>query len=554
MNIKNTIKNTLSILVAFAILFSGIPILTGSAEVDAATPYWKGYAVKSSSYTNNTISWKGLTAKQKKKISGIAIFQGTNTKNLKCVKRIGKGNKAYKNANVRPGVRYCYQLRTYTVKKVKQKQYYNKKTRKWQTKKIKKAKTRRVNVPKYVYSNKSSVKWVTTARKPVPNSPSKPPAVTGLKASNVTKNTIDISWNKANGAFTGYEVYKGNARYCSIGSGGNSVRINNLSKGTKYTLKVRTYKTVSGSTSYGDFASTSATTESDSTPVVVNVTPDTVTGLKATSVTSNSCDVSWNKLTKNVTGYEVRVNDNYYREVGSGTNALPISNLTKSTTYKIKVRAYYKPTATTQNYGGSAEITVTTEETGSDSGNDNPGTNPGNDNPGESTEATFNYKDIPFSPKKITLKNGIVLSRHYNPDLVKLTDAWMKENLPEDATDAEKVNMCLKCMQELHNTPESLEIIDGWWYDNNCTTRASYFNTCAYSAGLVSSLRDCVDDETYGAPFIETHVNNFVWIDGKGYIIDAHGQAPISTLTVINYDWQNLHIITTNKRFDCRYF
>ena len=38
---KTLVKKGISIFLSFAILFSGIPALTGSIEADAAASYWK---------------------------------------------------------------------------------------------------------------------------------------------------------------------------------------------------------------------------------------------------------------------------------------------------------------------------------------------------------------------------------------------------------------------------------------------------------------------------------------------------------------------------------
>ena len=173
------IKKVSSILLAFAIIFSGLPALAGSFEADAATAYWKNVKVSATAYTKNTITWKTLTKAQQKKIVGIAVFRGTTTKNMKVLARTKKGNAKYIDAKAKTGTKYCYRLKTYTTKKVNQKQYYNKSTKKWVAKKpaakywgkcpsgkYKGKKTRTVKVTQYKYANASPVKWITTKKKP----------------------------------------------------------------------------------------------------------------------------------------------------------------------------------------------------------------------------------------------------------------------------------------------------------------------------------------------------------------------------------------------------
>ena len=560
---KKTLK-LIAIIAAFAVAFTTIPIFDGGMDAYAASKKTTAKKVTvrvvDTNYTTATIKWN----KVKSPNSGYAVFRDG-----KVINHFGKKTTSFTDKGLKSGTRHTYQICTYKV--TKKKMYFNKKTKKWQSKKPKKKyRGGTKTVKKYSYKKKSNKVVASLPKRPAPTQPSQPsqpsqPAkpgdVTGLKATDATTNSIAISWNKTSGTFTGYEVYKNNDRYCSVGSGNNSVTIRNLSSGTKYTIKVRTYS--GSSNTYGNFASISVTTKSDATTPTVdpNTTPEAVTGLKASSVTYNSANISWNKLSKNVTGYEVRVNDRYYREVGSNTNALTVNNLSSKTTYKLKVRAYYSPNATTNNYGTPAEITVTTEQEGTSGGDDpgdNPGTdNPGTDNPGTNTGSTFDYHNIPINPTEMEIGDGTYISKCINSQLLTLTNAWMAENLPSDATDAEKVNLCKKCICELNHTPEAIAIMgnpDEWDGNSECIRWAIYFDTCAKSAGLISATRSCQFDSNYGVGWYSYHRNNFVWVDGTGYIIDYHGNAAKSTLSLINYDWQNWHIITTNTKFNCRYY
>ena len=67
-------------------------------------------------------------------------------------------------------------------------------------------------------------------------------AVTGLRASNVTKDSVKITYKKAKNA-KGYQirVYKGSKQVSGEKTGKTSYTVGKLSGGTKYTIKVRAY-------------------------------------------------------------------------------------------------------------------------------------------------------------------------------------------------------------------------------------------------------------------------------------------------------------------------
>ena len=116
MKTTRIVKNALSIFVAVTVLFSGLPLLTGSAEASAASSYWKNYSVTSTSYKSNTIKWKTLTKAQQKNISGIAVYRGTSTKNMKLLKRIKRTSTKYVDTKAKAGKKYYYRLKTFKKK------------------------------------------------------------------------------------------------------------------------------------------------------------------------------------------------------------------------------------------------------------------------------------------------------------------------------------------------------------------------------------------------------------------------------------------------------
>lgn len=146
-------------LLIFAVIFTGIPFCVGELDVHAAS-YWRNLSAKATGKTTVSVKWKALSKKQRKKISGIAVFRDGRR-----VSVLSKTSTSFKDKNLRTGTTYKYQLKTYKVKK--QKQWFNKKTGVWQKKKPAKkyrGKSRKAKV--YKYSNASPVRRAKT-RSPI---------------------------------------------------------------------------------------------------------------------------------------------------------------------------------------------------------------------------------------------------------------------------------------------------------------------------------------------------------------------------------------------------
>lgn len=537
---KTTTKHIAIFIATFALIFTSLPM-----EAHAVSTPPKVKTFYASAYNTTAIK---LTWKKPGKASGYAIYV-----NGALNASVSKKNTTWYVTNLYPGTTYRVAIRTYNT--YKQKQYYNSKTKKWQAKKPAKKywkgkKTRKVNARKY--SKSSVVRTVTTKSSIVT-----PGNISGLTVSEKTKNSLTVKWNGASNC-TGYIVYLNGTQKVQIGAGATSYTLNQLNENTTYTIGVRGYrlKGLNGrDTTYGNTATTTGTT--DKTPVTV-ITPGTITGLTQVETTTSTIKIAWNKLSSNCTGYEVYINHQKKTEVGVNTISYTFNNLTANTEYPIKVRGYYRNNDGTRTYGNYASTTITTDIPENPGGDDTGGGNNPGDNPGTNTGSTFDYTKIPINPTSVKIGDGTTISKCIMPDLKPITDAWMAQNLPADATDAEKANMCCKAIIELRNTPESIAVMGNPAdYEGNgrCVWYAAYFDTCAASANLISASRSCRYDENYGAPFYNNHINNFVWIDGTGYIIDVDGgKTSQPTLSVINYDWDNWHIITSNKRFDCRYY
>lgn len=81
-------------------------------------------------------------------------------------------------------------------------------------------------------------------------------AATGLKATNTTKNSVALKWNKVAGA-SGYEVYRNGKKVGTIKKGSTvTFTDKKLSKNTTYKYTVKAYKVVSKKNVYGDVSAT----------------------------------------------------------------------------------------------------------------------------------------------------------------------------------------------------------------------------------------------------------------------------------------------------------
>ena len=109
--------------------------------------YWKGLDFKETT-DSVELSWPKLTKSQRKKIGGIAVVR-----NGEVIKRLKKTATSYSDTSVKYCSTNVYQLKTYKKVKKNVTMYWNKKTGKWQEKKIKNAKTKTVKKIKYKYSH-----------------------------------------------------------------------------------------------------------------------------------------------------------------------------------------------------------------------------------------------------------------------------------------------------------------------------------------------------------------------------------------------------------------
>ena len=151
---KRNISKAISIVLAICMVFSGLPLLAGSLDVNAASVTKKKITLKATVYGKTTVKLKWNKVKSPGK--GYAVFRDG-----KVIKRLSTKKTAFTDKGLKPGTKHKYQIKTYTKKKVTK--WYNKKTGKWQKKKpAKKYCGKSKKVWTYIYKKKSNIVRVKT--------------------------------------------------------------------------------------------------------------------------------------------------------------------------------------------------------------------------------------------------------------------------------------------------------------------------------------------------------------------------------------------------------
>ncbi len=163
---------------------------------------------------------------------------------------------------------------------------------------------------------------------------------TDLKATEITHNSVSLTWSKSANA-TGYIIqqYKNNSwvNIKTLSTNTNSFTVTNLPSDTPVQFRVKAYHNANGVSNYSDFCSElSVRTE-------INYTPDQVTGLKYTGYNSTQIRLQWNAV-KDATGYTIEKYENgkwlKVTDVDSPTLIYTVSGLTSGTKYQFRVNAY----------------------------------------------------------------------------------------------------------------------------------------------------------------------------------------------------------------------
>ena len=162
---------------------------------------------------------------------------------------------------------------------------------------------------------------------------------TGLKASDGTSGTVNLSWDSAASDVDGYQVWRydaGQGKYVFLKAIPDcSYADTTIEGGKDYQYKVRCYWTIGGTHYYGTFSSAAS----------VTTLPQRVCGITTQMRTADALGLSW-KQTQGAAGYQIyqyNAATNQYEiaaDVASGATSYTLSGLTGATEYKFQIRAY----------------------------------------------------------------------------------------------------------------------------------------------------------------------------------------------------------------------
>ncbi len=190
---------------------------------------------------------------------------------------------------------------------------------------------------------------------------SKPAKVTNLQSYNIDDDEINLKWKKVSGAYV-YQIYvykSGDWKYVG-GTKKTKYEVDNLASSKQYKFKVRAYKYSGSKKVYGPFSN-----------VITTATePDEVEKLTVYSVYKKQVTLKWKKQS-NVTGYQVYVyspsKDKYVKKASVKSNKATIKNLDPNTSYRFKVRSYFKSNGDVYYGEFSDVVSVKTKKSSSSS-------------------------------------------------------------------------------------------------------------------------------------------------------------------------------------------
>lgn len=190
---------------------------------------------------------------------------------------------------------------------------------------------------------------------------SKPAKVTSLKSYNIDDDEINLKWKKVPDAYV-YQIYvyqNGDWKYVG-GTKKTKYEVDNLASSKQYKFKVRAYKYSGSKKVYGPFSS-----------VITTATePDEVEKLAVTAVYKKTVKLKWKKQS-NVTGYQVYVyspsKDKYVKKGSIKNNSATIKDLNTNTSYRFKVRSYFKSNGDVYYGEFSDVVSVKTKKSSSSS-------------------------------------------------------------------------------------------------------------------------------------------------------------------------------------------
>lgn len=177
--------------------------------------------------------------------------------------------------------------------------------------------------------------------------------------------SFTMSWQK-NPQATSYQVmyseYSNGAgaanTISSVGPNTTSFTKAGLTPGKTYYVQVREVRSIGKINYIGNISCPVAVKLKGTAPATP--TPAKVTGLKCVAKTYNSATIQWTKQSNNVTGYAIYRDGKYIGVVSKNTNKFKNTGLASKKKYTYTVRAYLK-SGTSYKYGTtSSQLSVTT--------------------------------------------------------------------------------------------------------------------------------------------------------------------------------------------------
>lgn len=172
----------------------------------------------------------------------------------------------------------------------------------------------------------------------------KPTTVSGVAKGGNSTSACRLKWNAVNGV-SGYEVYVTdvNGKHLkTVKTTANNIKVDGLISGKTYKFKVRAYK----DSIYGGYSST----------LTYTTHPKQTTGLKMSSITTGTINLTWNKVSgaEKYVVYKYNSAKKVYVPCKTvSTNSAAIGGLSSGASYSFKVRAY-KTVGTTKYYGAAS--------------------------------------------------------------------------------------------------------------------------------------------------------------------------------------------------------
>ena len=175
--------------------------------------------------------------------------------------------------------------------------------------------------------------------------------VKNLTAYNIDDDEINLKWSKVSGA-DGYQVYiynNSSKKWTKLVSTSKTTyEVDDLQSAKNYKLRVRAYDKKTNGTVYSAYTTITAATE-----------PDEVDNVKVSAKTKTSVTLSWSPV-KRATGYQVYIYDTskgkYVHQATVTDTKAKITGRKEGTTYKFKVRAYFKQSDGTNLYGDWSDV------------------------------------------------------------------------------------------------------------------------------------------------------------------------------------------------------